>query len=169
MNTHQVILAASRLRFAVAVFLAAATNLILLPAGPAAAQDNVAVQPVQSATQSASELIKRLLPGHAEQFVCETIPADSGKDVFEIESQDGKIVLRGNSALSLAVALNWYLKYTCHCQVSLNGSQLNLPRGLPVVALNPVRGSLPRYCLPPRTKTKTSAKININALANMNK
>jgi alpha-N-acetylglucosaminidase len=133
MNTHQVILAASRLRFAVAVFLAAATNLILLPAGPAAAQDNVAVQPVQSATQSASELIKRLLPGHAEQFVCETIPADSGKDVFEIESQDGKIVLRGNSALSLAVALNWYLKYTCHCQVSLNGSQLNLPRGLPVV------------------------------------
>ena len=41
--------------------------------------------------------------------------------------------MRGNSALSMAVALNWYLKYTCHCHVSLNGSQLNLPRQLPAV------------------------------------
>ncbi len=83
--------------------------------------------------QGAQKLIERLLPKHASQFVCETIPADNGKDVFEIESKDGKVVLRGNSPLSVAVGLNWYLKYHCHCSVSLNGSNLDLPTRLPVV------------------------------------
>ena len=63
----------------------------------------------------------------------ELIPADNGKDVFEIESRDGKVVLRGNSPLSQAVALNWYLKYSAHCNVSLNGRQLDLPAKLPAV------------------------------------
>ena len=33
----------------------------------------------------------------------------------------------------MAVGLNWYLKYYCHCNVSINGRQLNLPRSLPAV------------------------------------
>ena len=82
---------------------------------------------------AAVALIGRIVPAHAAQFVCELIPPEKGRDVFEIESQHGKITLRGNSALSLAVAVNWYLKYCCHCSVSLNGSQLNLPERLPVV------------------------------------
>ncbi len=57
----------------------------------------------------------------------------SGRDVFEIESRDGKIVLRGNTALSMATALNWYLKHYCHCDISLCGSQLHLPNPLPQV------------------------------------
>jgi alpha-N-acetylglucosaminidase len=84
-------------------------------------------------TQPAKELIGRLLPRHAGQFICEIIADDNGQDVFEIESKSGKVVLRGNSALSIAVGLNWYLRYTCHCSVSLNGVQLNLPEQLPVV------------------------------------
>ena len=78
-------------------------------------------------------LIKRVAPAYVAQFVAKDIPAVDGRDVFEIESADGKIILRGNSPLSQAVALNWYLKYYAHCHVSLNGRQLNLPAKLPAV------------------------------------
>ena len=47
---------------------------------------------------------------------------------------DGKIVLRGNDAVSVASALNWYLKSVGHCDVSwLCGDQLRLPAHLPPV------------------------------------
>lgn len=60
---------------------------------------------------AAAALIARVLPDHASAFVCELIPAAEGKDVFEIEARDGKVVLRGNNGVSLAMALNWYLRY----------------------------------------------------------
>jgi Alpha-N-acetylglucosaminidase (NAGLU) N-terminal domain len=44
-----------------------------------------------------------------------------------------KIVLRGNNGVAVASALNWYLKYFCHCQVSWCGDNLDLPAPLPVV------------------------------------
>ena len=49
---------------------------------------------------------------HADAFIVETISQQNGKDVFEIESRNGKIVLRGNNGVSIAVAFNWYLRYT---------------------------------------------------------
>ncbi len=83
--------------------------------------------------QAAASLAKRIMGRAGSAIRFEQIPADAGKDVFELESRDGKTVIRGNSALSMAVGLNWYLKYYCHCSVSLNGSQMNLPKPLPVV------------------------------------
>jgi alpha-N-acetylglucosaminidase len=81
----------------------------------------------------ADELIQRIVPKHADQFICETIPEADGRDVFEIESKDGKVVLRGNSPLSQAVALNRYLTRHCDSHVSLNGRRLRLPERLPLV------------------------------------
>jgi alpha-N-acetylglucosaminidase len=102
-------------------------------AAPESAPMSVAVPKAVSSVQSVQALIGRLLPKQAGQFVCEIIPADNGQDVFELESKGGKIILRGNSALSLSFGLNWYLKYTCHGSVSLNGNQLDLPNTLPPV------------------------------------
>ena len=79
------------------------------------------------------DLLVRLLPAHGGRFALETIPADQGRDVFEIESREGKVVLRGNNGVSVASALNWYLKYYCRRQVSLWGRNLDLPRTLPAV------------------------------------
>ena len=90
-------------------------------------------EPVALQVDAAGNLIKRLLPKHANQFVLEAIGMEDGNDVFEIESVNGKIVLRGNSGVSIASALNWYLKYTCNCQVAWSGNQLDLPEHLPVV------------------------------------
>ena len=63
-------------------------------------------------------LIERIAPGHASDFIIEEIPAPAGQNVFEVDSRDGKIVLRGDGPLSQAVAFNWYLKHTAFVSVS---------------------------------------------------
>lgn len=87
------------------------------------------------AAPAARALIERIVPKQAKQFVVETISATNGQDVFEIESRDGKIILRGNNGVSIASALNRYLKEFCHCDVSWDcGDQLALPKTLPVLS-----------------------------------
>jgi alpha-N-acetylglucosaminidase len=87
-----------------------------------------------SSVRAAEELVARVVPDAARHFVVETIPPDHGHDVFEIESRGDKIVLRGNNAISIASALNWYLEKFCRCDISWNdGDQLRLPRPLPPV------------------------------------
>ena len=85
-------------------------------------------------------LVYRLLgEDYVMQFHYELISQEEGRDVFEVDTseQEGKIfpVLRGNSGVALASALNYYLKYYCYCSVSwgVNGSgdQLHLPEPLP--------------------------------------
>jgi len=84
-----------------------------------------------AATNAARALLHRLLPGHEESFCFEQIPPEDGKDLFEIESRGDLIVIRGNSGLSMAMGVNWYLKQYCNCHVSWCGSQLELPDPLP--------------------------------------
>ena len=84
---------------------------------------------------AADALIRRVLPTHSGDFVTEIIAPtsdSSAPDVFELDSRAGKIVLRGNTPASIASALNWYLKYTCHCQISWCGSNLTLSDPLPM-------------------------------------
>lgn len=83
--------------------------------------------------QAARGLVQRLLPGHADRFHFEVLPPVDGCDVFEIESRDDRVVIRGNNGVALAAGLNWYLNHFCHCHVSLHGRQLNLPDPLPAV------------------------------------
>lgn len=83
--------------------------------------------------KAAAGLLGRLLPNHTGYFIFEYIPKDDGKDVFEIESRDNKIIIRGNNGVSMASGLNWYLKYYCLCHVSLNSNRLDLPEPLPKV------------------------------------
>lgn len=86
------------------------------------------------AQSAARDLIGRIVPKEAGSFVIETIPAENGQDVFEIESRDGKIVLRGNNGVSIASALKRYLADYCHADPGwMCGSQMNLPPKLPAV------------------------------------
>ena len=52
---------------------------------------------------------------------------------FEIESADGKIILRGNNGVSLASAYGYYLREFCKVHYSLWGNQMKLPETLSVV------------------------------------
>jgi alpha-N-acetylglucosaminidase len=79
------------------------------------------------------DLIKRILPAQADDFEIAFIPKAGVNDVFELQSRNGKIILRGNNGISIASALNFYLKNYAHCDISWNGTNLNLPAVLPIV------------------------------------
>ncbi len=78
------------------------------------------------------DLIERVTPGYGEQFKLEMIDSDQGQDVYEIDNDGRKVILRGNTPVALATAFNWYLKYTCNAHVSWFGDQLKLPERLPL-------------------------------------
>lgn len=78
-------------------------------------------------------LIKRVIPTRANAFVVEELPATAPQDVFEVESAKGKIILRGNNGVAVASALYHYLTEYAHCQITWNGTNLNIPAVLPVV------------------------------------
>ena len=77
-------------------------------------------------------LIQRILPEYAFHFVVE-MDSIGSDDWFEIESVNNKIVLRGNNGVSIASALYYYLKEYANCQITWNGTNLNLPEELPTV------------------------------------
>jgi len=82
-------------------------------------------------TAAAKALLQRTLPAHAAQFAIEPLPAANGKDLFEVESRNNKIVLRGNNGVAIASALYYYLNEYCHCQITWNGVNKKLPAVLP--------------------------------------
>ena len=90
--------------------------------------------------QAAYDLIERVTPGYGEQFKLELMEPIDGMDAYEITSDNGKVVLRGNNTISLATAFNQYLKYTCNAHVSWFGNQLDLPKQLPMPA--PVKNTI---------------------------
>jgi len=79
-----------------------------------------------------NNLLKRVLKEKADDFKTELISPDNGKDVFEIDKKDDQIVLRGNNGVSIASALNFYLKNIAHCDITWDGTNLNLPDPLPM-------------------------------------
>lgn len=88
-----------------------------------------------SPVEASRALIARVVPGHASQFTVEIIAAaPNGHDVFEVESVGGKVVLRGNDGVSVASALNWYLKNIAHNHLSWCGDRIELPETLAPVA-----------------------------------
>ncbi len=79
------------------------------------------------------QLVRRIVPeSHADDFVVELLP-DAENDVFEIASAKDKIILRGNTGVSVASALYFYLREYANCQVTWNGTNLRLPEKLPKV------------------------------------
>ena len=95
-------------------------------------------------------LIRRVLPQHAKEFVCEVITQDGGKDVFEIEAKDGKIALRGNNGIAIATAFNWYLRHDCLVNFDWEASgplKLASSPPLPAAKLHQVCTATERFAL----------------------
>jgi alpha-N-acetylglucosaminidase len=82
--------------------------------------------------QSCLDLIKRILPKYADRFEVEYVPQKNNKDVFELESRNGKVVLRGNNGVSVASAFNHWLKNYARCDISWNGTNLDIPSPFPM-------------------------------------
>ncbi len=69
-------------------------------------------------------LIERILPGRESDFVFKRVDSKSDKDFFDIDSENGKIIISGNDSIAMASGLNWYLKHVAKCQVTRHGDQL---------------------------------------------
>lgn len=58
------------------------------------------------------------------------IPSDS--DFFQISSDNGRVLIEGNNPVSMAVGLNWYLKYVANIHLSWDRLTAPLPDPLPL-------------------------------------
>lgn len=109
--------------------LAICCSLLACPAKAANRPDN----PV-------SALLERVAPGSSDSF--EITINEGSKECFRLSDADGgKIRIEGDSYLSVAVGLNWYLKYFCGIHLSWGNMQASLPKPLSKVGETVVRSS----------------------------
>lgn len=90
----------------------------------------------QKDVEAMKKLVNRLIPSYAHNFLFKTLEPVDGKDCFRIESSGSQqLVISGNNANSMAMGLNYYLKYYCLTTVSWYADiPVELPNQLPIVS-----------------------------------
>ncbi len=82
---------------------------------------------------AAKSLLQRIAPDYANRITFEDLPAQT-KDVYELESKNDQLIIRGNNANSMCVGLNYFLKNYCNVSVSwYKDDLLQLPKELVTV------------------------------------
>ncbi len=99
------------------------------------AQTSQAQAPVATPEKAIEGLLTRIggetAPGKFEIVIEESL-AENGKDVFVITEKNGKPCIKGNTQLSVATGINWYLNHYAHINLTWNNlttdlSAVNLP------------------------------------------
>ncbi len=79
------------------------------------------------------ELAKRIVPAYASNMSFEKISICK-QDIFSLEEKNGKLIISGNNYISMAVGLNYYLKYYCHTSVSwYKDDAIDIPATMPII------------------------------------
>ena len=89
----------------------------------------VAQAPTATAEEAVTALLNRIGgAGAADKFeiVIDGNLAENGKDVFVITSQNGKPCIKGNTQLSVATGINWYLNHYAHINLTWNNLTTDL-------------------------------------------
>lgn len=106
---------------------------------------------VKEQEEAAEGLVQRVTGRHAASFDVRINPEQKeGRDWFAYyPGKNGKIVLEGNNGISVASALNRYLRDNCEWSYSWCGADTSLPEVLPVPEDTVLRTSpyRYRYCL----------------------
>lgn len=80
------------------------------------------------------KMVQRLFPKQTAIFDFRLLDSDS-IDIFKLKSENGKILISGNNANSMAVGLNYYLKKYCLTTISwYKDDPIELPKSFPVVS-----------------------------------
>ena len=88
-----------------------------------ASQQVEAQAPVDTPQEAIAALLNRIGgKGAADklEIVIDSSLAQDGKDVFIITSQNGKPCIKGNTQLSVATGINWYLNHYAHINLAWN-------------------------------------------------
>lgn len=84
-------------------------------------------------TEAAKALVSRVTGGREDEFrIVVTGVQKDGRDWFSVYQDSGKIVLEGNNGISVASALNHYLKTCCGWHYTWCGKDTGLPDVLPL-------------------------------------
>lgn len=84
-----------------------------------------------SAASPIDGLLERIDRGASKKFKVEMVASD--EDFFELDQHGRRVVVRGNSHVSIATGINWYLKYYAGIHLSWNCMTASLPDPLPPV------------------------------------
>lgn len=87
-------------------------------------------QATSETVKVAEEVICRTI-GTVEDIVLEEVPSVDGKDCYEIDAKDGKLLIKGSSPSAICYAFNKYLRYACGSMVTWGGKKLDLPEVWP--------------------------------------
>jgi alpha-N-acetylglucosaminidase len=86
----------------------------------------------KSQIETSKQLIDRVISNGSKNFIIEIKNLENRKDYFEVDKENEKVKITGNTPVSIATGFNWYLKNICKAHVSWCGNQLNLPKTLPL-------------------------------------
>ena len=93
----------------------------------------LAVSAQASEVKNMRALLGRLLPEHQHLFIVKQLPNKEG-DHFTLASKGDKIIIGGNTANSMAVGLNHYLRYYCNVSIGwFVDDKYEMPDTLPVI------------------------------------
>ncbi len=70
---------------------------------------------------------RRIGAAYRDWFSFSLAQSATGYDFFELSDLDGKIAIKGNSGVSMAAGLHYYLKYYCRVHLSQVGDQVAMP------------------------------------------
>ncbi len=60
-----------------------------------------------------SNLVSRCSADFADKFIFETVESENGKDIFSYEPSDGKVLVKGNNTVSMAVGYYHFMRDCC--------------------------------------------------------
>ena len=80
----------------------------------------------------------RVAPWLKGKIVVAEIPAENGQDVYELSTENGRLLIKANSIPAAGMALNYYLKHVCKRHFALVGTNLAPVDSLPLLT-EPVR------------------------------
>ena len=106
-------------------------TLVLLLVALFTVQPTAAQAPEATPEEAITALLNRIGGnGAADRFeiVINASLAENGKDVFVITAQNGKPCIKGNSQLSVATGINWYLNHYAHINLTWNNLTTDLSK-----------------------------------------
>jgi alpha-N-acetylglucosaminidase len=83
---------------------------------------------------SAREVLSRQLGDRAAEFDLAWIPAEDGREVYEIEAAGGKVKVAGSSGVAICRGAYSYLRESCQAMITWSGRHLNPPSTWPALA-----------------------------------
>lgn len=90
------------------------------------------VTEASAGNENLKRLAAKMIPNQEENIKFEQVTGDN--DFFELESGNGKLIIRGNNDGSMARGLNHYLRHYLHATTSWTGQNIQIVDVLPTVA-----------------------------------